>query len=87
MRRKSKTHQSLRPAHAFSVEQKSLVIFDEALEFRSIRGVLNVAAVLAFPVREVGGSAECIVKTANARVALASENRFVITAEVIHLIG
>lgn len=81
----NKTYESLWSAHAFPEEQKRLVVLNEALELGTVRGGLNVAAMLAFPMRKISRSTECVVKARKRAVSLTSEKCLKISAEIVHL--
>lgn len=82
---REKTHQSLRPTHALSEEQQSIVVIDEALELCTIGCLLDIATMFAFPVREICRSAECIVQPRRCNIVFAGEERLEISTEIVHL--
>ena len=78
------THDRHSSAHALPEEGVRCVGFHERHELSSVRGELDVAAVI-LPVGQIGSPVVAIDQAGNAHVALAGVVYFVITVEIVHL--
>lgn len=76
----------MRPAHTLPEELKRVIFGNVAFEFGSVRRILNVTAMFAFPLREICRASKRIVKTGFCAISFSSEKCFKITIEIVHLL-